>query len=101
MTPERAPTVSQLLAFYLEAGVDCALAEEPLNRLADPEKPADLKASVPSGDVVPPRPYKRTSAALVTPASEAPLAPDAAIATAREAAGTASSLVFIRGMLEK
>ena len=43
MTPERAPTVQQLLAFYLEAGVDCALSEEPVNRLADPDVPlADL-----------------------------------------------------------
>src|ERR1700733_7540352 len=37
MTPESAPTVQQLLAFYLEAGVDCALTEEPVNRLADPD----------------------------------------------------------------
>ena len=36
-TPENAPTVQQLLAFYLEAGVDCALAEEPIDRLSDPE----------------------------------------------------------------
>src|SRR5947209_8400017 len=34
-TPENAPTVQQLLAFYLEAGVDCALAEEPIDRLSD------------------------------------------------------------------
>ena len=26
-----------MLAFYLEAGVDCALSEEPVNRLADPD----------------------------------------------------------------
>ena len=37
MTPDRAPTVQQLLAFYLEAGVDCALTEEPVNRLSDPD----------------------------------------------------------------
>src|SRR6266550_3291234 len=36
-TPEPAPTVQQLLAFYLEAGVDCALTDEPVNRLADPD----------------------------------------------------------------
>ena len=34
--PEPAPTVQQLLAFYLEAGVDCALSDEPANRLALP-----------------------------------------------------------------
>ena len=37
MTPESAPTVQQLLAFYLEAGVDCALTDEPVNRLSDPD----------------------------------------------------------------
>ena len=36
MTPEPAPTIRQLLAFYLEAGVDCALTDEPVNRLSDP-----------------------------------------------------------------
>ena len=36
MTPESAATIRQLLAFYLEAGVDCALAEDPVNRLSDP-----------------------------------------------------------------
>jgi DNA polymerase len=37
MMPEPAPTVAQLLAFYLEAGVDCALSEESADRLAEPE----------------------------------------------------------------
>src|ERR1700748_2116589 len=39
-TPEPAPTLQQLLAFYVEAGVDCALGEEPVNRLADPDTAA-------------------------------------------------------------
>ncbi|MDU3132802.1 MAG: uracil-DNA glycosylase, partial [Bradyrhizobium sp.] len=37
MIPEPLPDVRQLLAFYLEAGVDCALADEPINRLVEPE----------------------------------------------------------------
>ena len=37
MTPDPAPSVQQLLAFYLEAGVDCALTDEPVNRLSDPD----------------------------------------------------------------
>ena len=37
MTPDPAPSVQQLLAFYLEAGVDCALSDEPVNRLSDPD----------------------------------------------------------------
>ncbi len=39
MTPDSVPNVQQLLAFYLEAGVDCALAETPRNRLSDPDIP--------------------------------------------------------------
>ena len=39
MIPEPAPTVRELLAFYLEAGVDCALAEEPIDRLAEADAP--------------------------------------------------------------
>ncbi|KYG98258.1 DNA polymerase, partial [Bradyrhizobium sp. DOA1] len=39
MIPEPVPTVRELLAFYLEAGVDCALAEEPIDRLAELDAP--------------------------------------------------------------
>ena len=45
MTPDPAPTVRQLLAFYLEAGVDCALADEPVDRLADPDVVAAVAAA--------------------------------------------------------
>ncbi|MGA9091749.1 MAG: uracil-DNA glycosylase, partial [Bradyrhizobium sp.] len=48
--PDPAPTVQQLLAFYLEAGVDCALMDTPVDRLADPEL-----APV-AGETAPPRP---------------------------------------------
>src|SRR5438477_557141 len=44
--PEPAPTVQQLLAFYLEAGVDCALMDEPVNRLADPDAAAPPRETV-------------------------------------------------------
>ena len=45
MTPDSAPTVQQLLTFYLEAGVDCALTEEPVNRLSDPDTGARRQRS--------------------------------------------------------
>ncbi|MDR3465351.1 MAG: uracil-DNA glycosylase, partial [Xanthobacteraceae bacterium] len=35
MMSDRPPTARELLAFYLEAGVDCALADSPLDRLAE------------------------------------------------------------------
>jgi uracil-DNA glycosylase family 4 len=100
MTPESAPTVQQLLAFYLEAGVDCALTEEPVNRLADPDAlPAAREAASPT----PLRTVPAATPAAANPASrgEATVAPEAAIASAREAARTAPSLEALRALLEK
>jgi uracil-DNA glycosylase len=92
MTPDGAPTVQQLLAFYLEAGVDCALAEQPTNRLSDPD----------SAPVTAPRPepVRTMAAAIPTARGEAAPAPETAIMAAREAARTAPSLDVLRGLLE-
>jgi uracil-DNA glycosylase family 4 len=92
MTPDSAPNVQQLLAFYLEAGVDCALTEEPVNRLSDP-------------DIVPvaaiqPKAVRPEPAAMSAPRGEATAAPEAAIMAAREAARTAPSLEVLRTLLE-
>ncbi len=94
MTPDPAPTVRQLLAFYLEAGVDCALAEAPVNRLSDPA------AVVTAAESVPPKPVRAAPAAIPASRSEAALAPEAAITSAREAARTAASLDALRALLE-
>ena len=96
--PEPAPTVQQLLAFYLEAGVDCALADEPVDRLAEPD--AVLPAAPPR-EVVPPRPLRETPAAMpAVPRREITVAPEAVIASAREAARTAPTLEALRALLE-
>jgi uracil-DNA glycosylase family 4 len=92
MTPDPAPTVAQLLAFYLEAGVDCALTEEPVNRLSDPDV-------VPAPREMAPAQAIRT-APVASPAARAAPAPEAAIASAREAARTAPSLEALRALLE-
>jgi uracil-DNA glycosylase family 4 len=94
MTPDPVPTLKQLLAVYLEAGVDCALLEEPVNRLADPNPAAALAQTAPAGPA--------RTVALATPAarSGSVLPPEAAIATAREAARTAPSLDALRTLLE-
>src|SRR3984957_1564454 len=98
MTPESAPTVQQLLAFYLEAGVDCALTEEPVNRLADPDiVPAAREASPNPLRTVP----AAAPAAILVPRGEATVPPEAAIMSAREAAQTAPSLEALRALLEK
>jgi uracil-DNA glycosylase len=99
MTAERMPTPQELLAFYIEAGVDCALGEEPVNRLADdgpaprPEPIADeaprLERSLPP--MAPARP-------VAAPAIAPP--PEAAMMSAREAARSAGSLDELRALLE-
>lgn len=99
MTPEPAPTLSQLLAFYLEAGVDCALSEEPVDRLSDSGQGETLKAASPVTETIAAR-APRPLPASVVPKAEPMPAPDAAIATAREAARTAASLEILRDMLE-
>src|SRR4029077_4122887 len=95
MLPDPAPSVRELLSFYLEAGVDCALTEEPVNRLADP----DALPAAPETDSPPPlRTVPAATPAAANPASrgEATVAPEAAIASAREAARTAPSLEALR-----
>jgi uracil-DNA glycosylase len=94
--PEPAPTVQQLLAFYLEAGVDCALDDEPVNRLAEPD------AAAPRETVVREAPPKTLLQAQAVPAprADATIAPEAAISSAREAARTAPTLEALRTLLE-
>jgi DNA polymerase len=79
----------------LEAGVDCALGEEPINRIADAE-PAALVGQAPP--VQSPRP---APVALFTDASAGPPTPEGAIASAREAARTAPTLQALRALMEK
>jgi uracil-DNA glycosylase family 4 len=92
--PEPPPTLQQLLAFYVEAGVDCALGEEPVNRLADPEA-----VPPPRAPAQPARPA--LAAPVLTGLAEPPPAPDAAIVSAREAARTAPTLEALRALLDK
>src|ERR1700759_2183514 len=77
--PEPAPSLRELLAFYLEAGVDCALTEEPVNRLADPD--------------IAPRPSEPA------PPQQVRSSP-AAVPAARGAARPAPTLEVLRGLLE-
>ena len=98
LIPEPAPNLRQLLAFYLEAGVDCALAEEPVDRLSEPDAPI---APAPVRETAPPRPLRETPAAApAVPRSEIAPPPEAAIAIAREAARTAPTLEELRALLE-
>ncbi len=94
MTPDRTPTVHELLAFYLEAGVDCALMDEPVDRVSDDNAAAAR---------IQPESLSVRSAPAAAPAvrSETLPAPEVAVQSAREAARTAPSLDVLRAMLEQ
>ena len=96
--PEPTPNIRQLLAFYLEAGVDCALADEPVDRLAEP----DMVAAPVIRESAPPRAIREIAPPpmAAVPRSEITPAPEAAIASAREAARTAPTLEVLRALLE-
>src|SRR5471032_2525434 len=100
MTPDSAPTVQQLLAFYLEAGVDCALTDTPVNRLSDPDSAPPPPGAEPR-QAPPPRALMQGSAAIPAAHGEAAVAPEVAIHSARQAARTAPSLEALRDLLEK
>src|SRR6202790_2235323 len=95
MAPDGAPTVQQLLAFYLEAGVDCALTESPVNRLSD----AAIVA--PPSQAAIPQPVRPVAAPIPAARSDVAPAPEAVILSAREAARTAPTLEALRALLEK
>jgi DNA polymerase len=98
----------ELIAFYLDAGVDALLGEEPVNRMTDEVAPP------PRGLGVSPRaedqsarrarsespPIGRSTTASQRPGlAAAPASPDAALMAAREAARTATTLDELRGLL--
>jgi uracil-DNA glycosylase family 4 len=99
MTPDRAPTVQELLTFYLEAGVDCALTDEPANRLSEDHTLAARDAAQPSTRIAPAPLPGRAPISTPVPREIAP-APELAIQSAREAARTAPSLAALRALLE-
>src|SRR5438477_7545111 len=96
MVPERPMTGRELLAFYVEAGVDAALDEMPVDRFA--ERPA-AENEAPAVSVAP-RPDPRPPAPIIPrPQAVAPPSPDVAVMAARETAKSAASLEALRAML--
>ena len=73
------PTARELLAFYLEAGVDCALSETPVNRLSE-------EAAVEEKPAAKPALFRTANPAPAPVLAEPAPAPDAAITSAREIA---------------
>src|SRR5215216_3487165 len=126
MTPDRAKAVRELLAFYLEAGVDAVVGDEPKNRLAQGEAVPQPGTSPVGGGrerskIVPERAQSATERSVpssgsparghtasgggnkgsdILAASVAPPSPEVAIMAAREAAKSAASLDELRAILQ-
>jgi uracil-DNA glycosylase family 4 len=100
VTPDRAPTVRELLTFYSEAGVDCALMDEPANRLSDDDavvvrSTAQAAVRTEPGPLTP-----RVQTAMPAARADIAPAPEVALQSAREAARTAPSLDALRRLLD-
>jgi uracil-DNA glycosylase len=87
----------ELLAFYLDAGVDAVLGEAPVDRMADEAPPPAAPAPVTVRSPPPPVPAKSGAKTFFQTAT--PPAPDVAIMSARDAARTAASLDELQGLL--
>jgi uracil-DNA glycosylase len=108
---DRAVAARELLAFYVEAGVDAALGEAPTNRFADslaapeaerpagePRRPPFEATAAQRSPPAPLRPSLSPFQAKPQPASP-PASPEAAVMAAREAARNAASLDELRAIL--
>jgi uracil-DNA glycosylase len=95
-TPDRNAAARDLLAYYVEAGVDAALGEEPVDRFAPeaPPPPRQVQQAVRL-------PFDLEPKGRAAPPLAAPPAPDEAAMAAREAAKSAKTLVELRAILER
>jgi uracil-DNA glycosylase len=111
MNPEPS-NARELLAFYLDAGVDALVGEEAVDRMAEPAiatfAEGGASARQPAGGEPPssvsrkatsPTPLLRKETAS-TPAQGAPPPPEVAVMAAREAAASAKDLDALRALLE-
>ncbi len=96
----------ELLAFYLDAGADALLGEEPVDRMADehPSPPRSRPPSPAQRDAMP-----AAASPQGCPPAEgkpsikraAPASPEAAVMAAREAAKSAGTLEELRALLDE
>src|SRR5689334_19386300 len=92
MTPQQ-NAARALLEFYLEAGVDTLLTEEPANHLIDQQRPP--APSTPAARVRAAAPDRKSVGAA------APPAPDAAALAAREIVEQITTLTELRAALDR
>lgn len=94
--PPDPTTARELLDFYLEAGADALVGEEPVDRFAE-IVPAPRAAAAPAA----PKAAMAAQRPVVVAPTLAPAAPDTAAMEAREAAKSAATLDELRGILER
>jgi DNA polymerase len=101
MTPDPDKAARELLAFYLEAGVDARVGEEPVDRFADDRSaspsPEPARATPPA---LPERPRASAAAAPQLPMGGVLPPPDAAAVAAREAVRSIATLEELRAALD-
>jgi len=105
----RPKAARELIAFYLDAGVDALLGEESVNRMADDIAPQRLGAAFSSAAEDKTARRVRSESLLPIAGSQAaqqrpqlgaaPASPDAAVMVAREAAKNATTLDDLRALL--
>jgi uracil-DNA glycosylase len=105
MTSDRDKAARELLSFYVEAGVDAAVDEQPHDFLSAPEALAPTgpppQAPASAGIAMPRSPAPRIDTIPARPAFSPPPAPEAAVMAARQAARNATSLDELRTILDR
>jgi DNA polymerase len=102
MTSEQQKAARELLAFYLEAGVDAPVGETPVDRFADPLPPSTMQPLAPQPPT--PRPVLRLDQPSQSGAGAAVSAPpsaEAAVMAARAQAKSAATLEELRAILDR
>lgn len=106
MTPDPARAARELLAFYVEAGVDAVVGERPMDRFADVSAAASGLGTEPTPrrpplSPLPPQGRESRPAPRNGSAPAVSLSPEAAVMAAREAARSAASLDDLRAILDR
>jgi DNA polymerase len=104
MPPDDRQAARELLAFYLEAGVDVALDEAPIDRFAEPAAvapPPERPANEPRRPAAAPAERAPREAPRPPISAQPPLSPDAAVMAAREEARSAASLEELKAILSR
>jgi uracil-DNA glycosylase len=92
MVPVHEKSARDLLDFYVEAGADALVGEEPVDRFATEDAPLTARSTPVTA---------RAETAARAPSPIAPPAPDEASMAAREAAKRATSLDELRAVLDR